>query len=127
MEKILANKQTEVVIDLAGCRDKEQALLKFGAALEFGGPNANYRSNQGKKGGWGVNWDAFNDSLGYLDSGGIWGTSRKLGFPLRLVVRGLKGFRAADPESAKILEGILSAQPPSYKDSNLELTVVLED
>lgn len=76
-----------VVIDLDGIGTKRELLLCIGEVLEFGGPKGNHPILAGAvslDGGWGVNWDALYDSLKELEKGGIWGTGKKLEFPLTL-------------------------------------------
>lgn len=74
-----------VTIDLNGIKTKEALIEQLGSALELGGPDGNHRFEAVNAGeGWGLNWDALNDSRCYLDSGGIWGTSTKFKFPLTL-------------------------------------------
>ncbi len=64
-----------VEIDLLQCESKNEVLLKFGEALRFGGKNGNNSVTGPFAGkGGGINWDALNDSLRYLDSGCICGS-----------------------------------------------------
>ena len=64
----------EIFIDLKGLRTKQEVLTKLGEVFEFGGPGPEANvpvvgALDGK--GWGMNWDAFNDSLRHLEKSGI--------------------------------------------------------
>ena len=70
-----------VVVDLSDVASKEALLTTLGAALDLGGPNGNVPVAHSKAGrGWGMNWDALEDSLRELHNGGIWGTARRIAF-----------------------------------------------
>ena len=113
---------TEIEIDLSSCETSEQVLLKIGGILELGGPNGNFKCQPyiyGKPGrGWGVNWDALNDSLSYLDTGGIWGSSKKFLFPLKLIFLNWLIFKKKSPEQFRILEDILHTKKILYAKHN---------
>jgi hypothetical protein len=101
----------EVTIDLSGCEDRETVLFKFGEILVLGGPDGNIPARAGVQGkGWGMNWDALNDSLRSLEYGGIWGTSPKFRFPLKLIVKNHESFRRNQPEQFQILSEVLAQQ-----------------
>ena len=95
----------KVVVDLAGQTTGEEVLLRFGEVFELGGPNGNHKCTAGA--GWGINWNALNDSLSDLDTGGIWGSSRIFSFPLEVDVINCGQFKQGDPASFQILQEIL--------------------
>jgi len=104
-----------IVIDLCRVRSSEQLLDLLGAKLELGGPEGNVPVMSPTSGvGWGRNWDALNDSLAYLDSGGIWGTSRKPAFPLRLDFINSSAYKSADPKGYAIFLEILKSARDKY-------------
>ena len=110
-----------IVIDLRAVRSEAQLMDALGEALELGGPNGNVliaHSSDGK--GWGKNWDALLDSLSCLDTGGIWGTSRKLRFPLRLTLKNASAFRRSDKESCSVLLEVLEDARARYAKHGLE-------
>jgi hypothetical protein len=110
-----------VVVDLGSVRSKEELLDVLGDVLELGGPEGNVevrRPTDGK--GWGKNWDALLDSLTCLDSGGIWGTSRTLRFPLRLELTNSSTYRDADENGFSILSEVLEAVRERYAKDNLQ-------
>ena len=74
--------------------------------------------NAGK--GWGMNWDALYDSLKYLNTGGIWGTSHKFCFPLSLELKGSDAYRSADASGFKTLSKILNDVQAFYSKSGLQ-------
>ncbi len=112
-----------MIIDLLGTRDEKEVLFKFGESLDLGGPNGNYSPDVSKpNSGWGMNWNALNDSLSCLDSGGIWGTSKKFEFPLKLVIKNSLDFQKYNSESFKILQEILSDKTDQYKLRNKEFS-----
>jgi hypothetical protein len=111
----------QVIIDLSGIINKDQLLKKLGEVFEFGGPGGNIpvsSLNAGK--GWGLNWDALNDSLMYLSIGGIWGTSRKFMFPLIVVFKNSHELQKNEKESFEILREILKDSVSKYKSKNIE-------
>ena len=112
-----------VVVDLRGVRSTAQLMDAFGEALELGGPNGNVQVERPSDGmGWGKNWDALLDSLMYLDTGGIWGTSRKLRFPLQLELRNLSEYRAIDQKGFATLMEILENVRERYAQNDLHFT-----
>jgi hypothetical protein len=97
-----------IEIDLSNVETKQDLLLRFGEVLELGGPNGNFQiKRRGARKGWGVNWDALLDSLCCLDSGGIWGTSKRLEFPLTLVVTNYQRYQELKPKEMQVLREIL--------------------
>ena len=97
-----------VVVDLSDVASKYALLTTLGAALDLGGPNGNVPVAHSKAGrGWGMNWDALEDSLRELHNGGIWGTARRIAFPfvLRFMNSGL--LLDADPATVNSLKAIL--------------------
>jgi RNAse (barnase) inhibitor barstar len=112
-----------VVVDLQGVRSTAQLMDALGKALELGGPNGNVQVESPTDGrGWGKNWDALLDSLTYLDTGGIWGTSRKLRFPLRLELKNLSTYRATDQEGFATLVEVLETARERYAENDLQFT-----
>ena len=107
----------EVRIDLTDCEDKEEVLLRFGEVLVFGGPNGNASVKTGVEGkGWGVNWDALTDCLRRLEIGGIWGTSPKMEFPLKLVIENCETFKNNQPKEFRVLVEILEDLEEEYAE-----------
>ena len=112
-----------VVVDLQGVRSAAELMDALGDALELGGPNGNVQVQHPTDGrGWGKNWDALLDSLTCLDSGGIWGTSRKLRFPLRLELKNSSTYRATDQKGFGILMEILDTARERYGENDLHFT-----
>jgi hypothetical protein len=68
---------------------------------------------------WGRNWDAFNDILRHLETGGIWGMNKPYGFPLLFNVSNFESFQAKWPEKFKILVEILEDAKQFYARRNL--------
>jgi hypothetical protein len=109
----------DVVIDLKGCKDEKSVLLKFGEVLVLGGPDGNIPAQADVNGkGWGINWDALNDSLKELENGGIWGTSPKFQFPLKITVKNYQEFKKNQPDKFQILMEILASQISYYSRFN---------
>ena len=105
----------QVQIDLKHIVTKQDLLREFGTELELGGPNGNVPvigPMDGK--GWGMNWDALKDSLTCLETGGIWGTSKKFDFPLKLVLINYKQFAQNSPTDFQILSEILETVAGIY-------------
>lgn len=99
------------LIDLKNCDTEEKVLSKIGEILDLGGTVGN------NKKGWGHNWNALNDSLSYLDVGGIWGSSKILEFPLELVFTNFQSFQEKEPNGFKTLVEILEDKAELYKKS----------
>jgi hypothetical protein len=110
-----------IAIDLQGVQSAAQLMDALGEALELGGPGGNVEVQKPVDGkGWGKNWNALLDSLTCLDTGGIWGTSRKPRFPLLLELRNASALRTADPKAFATLTEILQDARDRYAKSNLE-------
>jgi hypothetical protein len=101
-------------VDLFGCKDDEDVLLRFGEILQFGGPKRNFSCVASERGGWGVNWDAFNDCWRYIEIGGIWCESEKVVFPLTLHVYNVGAFATASPKGYEIMLDILNGHVGEY-------------
>jgi hypothetical protein len=117
----------QVTIDLKGLKTKEEVLHTFGEVFQLGGgPEGNIpvaANTTGK--GWGMNWDALADSMSYLDTGGMWGTSRKFEFPLTITVVNVQDFQENDSRGFSTLEEILDATKEQYAKKNKILKVNL--
>lgn len=110
----------KVEIDLGNIDGKEKLLKLFGEIFELGGPNGNVDCSSAEKKGWGINWDALNDSLSYLDAGGIWGNSKRFTFPLHVYITHYKKFEQEHPRDSKILIEILVNKVEQYKRHEME-------
>jgi hypothetical protein len=115
----------EIRVDLFGCKDSKDVLLRFGEILQFGGPKGNVpaRANINNI-GWGINWNAFNDSLRDLEVGGIWGSAKKVEFPLKLIISNYQDFSKSEPKEFKILKEILEEHQKEYVKEGKKLQVV---
>lgn len=114
----------KTVVDLSGLKTSGEVLSRFGEIFEFGGPNGNIKiSTTEQRNGWGLNWDAFNDSLRYLEKGGIWGTSKKFEFPLEIELINSGEFQNDDPKSFDILKDIMRNRAEEYAKKDKMLTV----
>lgn len=110
-----------VLIDLGPVRSTDQLMEVLGIALELGGPNGNVEVQRPTDGqGWGKNWNALLDSLMYLDTGGIWGTSRRLHFPLQLEFQNSSLYRNTDPQGYAALSEVLESARKQYAVSGLK-------
>lgn len=113
---------TTKIIDLAGANTSDAVLRVFGKALFLGGRDGNHPVMAVDAGeGWGLNWDALQDSLLLLDSGGVWGSSPGVSFPLSLEVVNCSSFRNKDPRGYGILEDILRTVKERYAEQGMEL------
>ncbi len=111
---------TVVRIDLAGVVDARSLLARLGESLELGGPDGNHRvSDPNTTTGWGMNWDALADCLSCLETGGIWGTSRRHQFPMCLRLENVDELQEENPEALATLEGILKEAQTKYSLSSL--------
>lgn len=116
----------KIKIDLKGLKTEDAVLHKFGELFEFGGPNGNISTGAtNERKGWGLNWDAFNDSLYLIEEGGIWGTSKQFKFPLEIELSNLEEFKNNDPKSFKILMEILDDHIAARAKEGKVLKVVL--
>jgi hypothetical protein len=110
-----------ITMDLHGVRSTEQLMEVLGEVLELGGPNGNVQvQGPGDGKGWGKNWNALLDGLTCLDTGGIWGTSRKLRFPLCLELKNSSTYRATDPKGFATLMEVLEDARQRYAENDLE-------
>lgn len=108
----------EIRIDLARVTSSSRLFGLMDQTFEFGGgPYAPYEGAPGT--GWGGNWSALKDCLCYLDSGGIWGTSTKIIFPLKLRFLNHAGFaRLCKPDFDTFVE-ILEAVRDTYSKGGM--------
>ena len=116
---------TTVIIDLAKVLTKSDLLARIGDVLEFGGPGDVTGLNPTSGFGWGRNWDALADCLCYLDSGGIWGTSRPLKFPLSLLFENASAIQAIEPASVRTLVEVLENTATKYAKTGMILSFEL--
>ena len=117
----------EIHIDLFGCNDSEDVLLRFGEILQFGGPKGNVRTKANVNNiGWGINWDAFNDCLRDLEVGGIWGSAKKIEFPLKLVIKNFKDFSKNEPNGFKTLKEILEEHQKEYAKKDKKFQIIFD-
>ena len=86
----------EIKIDLNQAINKIEILQILGEALGYKAENI-----------WGENWDAFKDILGYLNTGGIYGTNEIISDPITLTFENLHEFKSQMPKDFNILESIL--------------------
>ncbi len=115
----------EIHIDLFGCKDKEDVLLRFGEILQFGGPKGNLPVRaKVKKKGWGINWDAFNDCLRSLDVGGILGSAERIKFPLKITISNYQEFSKEEPKGFEILKEILEENQKKYSREGKKIQIV---
>ena len=116
-----------IAVDLDGVRSTPQLMDVFGEALELGGPKGNVHVQSPADGkGWGKNWNALLDSLTCLDTGGIWGTSRRLRFPLRLELKNSATYRDSDPNGFATLMEVLEDTRERYAENDLEFAYRVE-
>jgi len=67
---------------------------------------------------WGKNWDAFNDLLGNLDTGGIYGTNKIISNPITMIIENFHEFKFQMPEDFIILKNILNENKNENPDFN---------
>lgn len=87
----------EVEIDLENAIRVESVINILGKALGYS--EEKY---------WGKNWDAFNDILCCLDTGGIYGTNETISLPVTLTIRNFQEFRNQTPRDFEILLDIFN-------------------
>ena len=87
----------EIKVDLNKVTNKKNVLQILGKALGY---NDEYY--------WGKNWDAFKDILGYIDTGGIYGTNKIISGPITMIFENFHEFKYQMPEDFNILERILN-------------------
>jgi hypothetical protein len=118
----------ELHVDLFGCKDDEDVLFRFGEILQFGGPKMNRPSSiAGQRGGWGVNWDAFNDCWRDVEVGGIWCESEKLTFPLVLNIYHVEAFAIASPKGYSIMLDILKNHASAYVKEGKQFDLAIHE
>jgi hypothetical protein len=123
----MSEEGNSLVIDLGAVRSKPQLLELLGHVLELGGPQGNIpviAVNANK--GWGMNWDALYDSLTYLNTGGIWGNSRKLRFPLRIEFTGSNVYRSEDASGFETFSEILERVRGFYAKRGLSFEYAIK-
>jgi len=99
----------ELKIDLNNESDEKTILQIFGEALGYSEEKL-----------WGKNWDAFNDILGYLDVGGIWGNNILLSFPMIFLISNFHNLKIQAPQDFVILNEILKETKLKYaKDGKM--------
>lgn len=103
-----------LTISIQGKRSKADVLAAMGKALQLGGPDGNHPVFPGEESGWGMNWDALFDCLLNLHSGGIWGTSPIIEFPLELVISGAEAFARKNPDAFAVLNDVLEQTRETY-------------
>ena len=111
----------EVVIGLDGLVTNQDVLSKFGDVFELGSPNGNHLPDH--KGGWGLNWDAFEDAMMYVQEGGIWGTSQKFVFTLMITIHGYVDLKRNNPEGFSTLRDTLASVATDYTGRGLSLEI----
>jgi len=97
----------EIKIDLNNHTNKKDIPQKLGEALGYKDKDI-----------WGENWDAFNDILGYLDTGGIYGTNKIISDPITLLIKNFHEFKYQKPEDYYILVNILKENKKENPDFN---------
>lgn len=113
---------TRRTVHLEGISDKSQVLAAIGEALCLGGSGGNHPARSGEEKGWGMNWDALFDCLLNLHSGGIWGTSPTLDFPLALTVVGAGALMGDNPQAFAVLQDILEQTRETYAKRGMDFT-----
>ncbi len=111
-----------IEVDLAGIDNKDALLQKLGDVFEFGGPGGNHPVTEDGA-GWGMSWDALEDALGALDTGGIWGKGKKLEFPLEIVFLHSSDIKDKDPESFILFKQIIDDCVSEYAEEEKILSV----
>ena len=111
----MSHYEQKVVVDLGQVDSVEKLLNCLGETFEFGGPNGNVPvTSVNEFRGWGQNWDALLDCLCCLDSGGIWGTSRRFAFPLQVRFTNSASLGGNDPVAFRVLAEILAETQETY-------------
>jgi hypothetical protein len=117
----------EIHIDLFGCKDKEDVFTRFGEILQFGGPKGNVKIGTNDMiSGWGMNWAAFYDCLKSLEEGGIYGSAKKIKFPLKLVVHNFEDFKLNSPKDFEILAKTRNHVKKYYLELNQKFDFTFE-
>ncbi len=115
-----------VTVDLRDASNDAELLAIIGEALQLGGPDGNNSVIPASTIGWGMNWDALADSLSCLDTGGIWGTSKRLGFPLSLRFEGARRLSLESPRTLGTLLEVLQLTKQKYANSGLDFDFLLD-
>lgn len=87
----------EIKVDLNKITNKKDILQILGKSLGYKDEDF-----------WGKNWDAFNDILRYIDTGGIYGTNKIISDPITLIFENFHEFKFQMPDDYNILESILN-------------------
>ena len=95
----------EIKIDLNKITNEQDLLQILGEALGYKAENI-----------WGKNWDAFKDILGYLETGGIYGTNEIISDPITLIFENYHEFKHQMPKDFNILWSILNENKKEYPD-----------
>ena len=101
----------DIKIDFNNGTNKKDLLHIIGEALGYK-----------DKDFWGKNWDAFNDILGYLDTGGIYGTNKIISDPITLLFKNFHEFKYQKPEDFIMLESILNENKKENPDFNYKFS-----
>lgn len=118
---------TVLTINIQGKHSKADVLAAMGEALQLGGPGGNHPVRPGEQSGWGMNWDALFDCLLNLHSGGIWGTSPVIAFPLKLVITGTEAFARDNPDAFAVLTDVLEQTRETYARSGRIFEFVIRE
>ncbi|BFO57016.1 barstar family protein [Acidovorax sacchari] len=116
-----------LTINIQGKHSKADVLAAMGEALQLGGPGGNHPVRPGEESGWGMNWDALFDCLLNLHSGGIWGTSPVIEFPLELVITGAGLFARDNPDAFAVLNDVLEQTRETYARSGRVFEFVIRE
>jgi hypothetical protein len=123
----LKSDNIEIHVDLFGCKDSEDVLLRFGEIFQFGGPKGNIQTKANVNDiGWGINWDAFNDCLRDLEVGGIWSSAKKIEFPLKLRIHNYQIFSKFESEGFKTLNEILKEHQVKYQEEGKSFQIIFD-
>lgn len=87
----------EINIDLENTIQVETVLNILGKALGYS--EEKY---------WGRNWDAFNDILCCIDTGGIYGSNEIISFPVTFLISNFQEFKNQAPKDFEFLLDILN-------------------
>jgi hypothetical protein len=110
-------------IDLFGCKDARDVLLRFGEVLEFGGPKRNVDYVPGQRGGWTLTWTGFDECWGEIELGGIWGDSEKITFPVTVHLHHTEAFAKASIKDYEMMTAILNNHVTEYAKEGKQLEV----
>jgi len=96
-------KITNIEVDLKGSLSKVDVLSIFGKTLGY---------TEDQK--WGKNWDALNDILEYLDTGGIFEGNNIILKPIIFSIKNWSGFSINETENFAVLLSILNDKKSKY-------------